>query len=122
VAAEEVGEEEVAGVVGAELGLAVGARHDGGVVDEAVDGDVELLDIGRGLSHRGLAAEVEVDERGLGSRELFVDLVGQRFGLGLGAAGEDEQSGLPFRERKGSLGTDAPGTWAGGKDSDIGSA
>ena len=105
---DEVGEEEVAEVVGAELHLEpVGgarerARHHAGVVDEQVDARVALDQLGGGLAHAGQRGQVE-HERLHGGGGDMIGKRGDGVGhLGLVAGGEDDV-GAVRRQRPGRL-------------------
>lgn len=92
---DQVGEEEVADVVDAEVHLqplgrlAVGHGGDGGVVDEQVDGVFVGVDLGGGGADLGLVGEVEGEDAG---GRAFGEGGGEGLGFLGGAAGQDEES------------------------------
>ena len=96
---DQVGEKEMAQVVGLEIALepilrlGVGQRCDTGVVDHHVDGFGVRIDLGGGLLARPERREVEAEHSRGHVRGHFLDFGGRSLGLAGGSPGQDKEIG-----------------------------
>mgnify|MGYP005987978801 FL=1 len=121
LAEDQVGEEEMADVVGCELHLnavfghgALWQGHDAGIVDEDVEYVIGLVELSSGFANGALYGEVESEFLDLAGGEFLEDGAGDGLDVGEGAGGEDEFLGLVGCDGEG--GVFAYAAWADSSD------